>query len=313
MSAVRFEIGGKYNRTGLYGGSSTMEVVTRTDSTVTFRESWVSEDSGKLCHSEPKVYPVEVERVGDVDVERVEIWEYRGSKGYMYAASEDEQWSFIEAAKESQEQKLEGRELNERVYEMLFDAAENEAEFHHDYDKIMNSIADTLNLDEETFGKIYDGFESEFSLWLECRDTDETLEDEDEKTPGAEDIVLGIEQKVEGIKTRSAWERGVKEYALELLDELGYGVRHGYIEADELENRRLLEKAMLNGASDWKQYSEGGCALCYDGQIAERLCAPWELRKTDNGRKDPNPRESWIDVQSRALFQAAQMILRVAF
>ena len=70
---------------------------------------------------------------------------------------------------------------------------------------------------------------------------------------------------------------------------------------------------MLNGADNWRQYSEGGCALCYDGQIAERLCAPWELRKTDNGRKDPNPRESWIDVQSRALFQAAQLVLDAAF
>lgn len=48
-------------------------------------------------------------------------------------------------------------------------------------------------------------------------------------------------------------------------------------------------------------------------QTAERLCAPWELRKTENGRRDPNPRETWIDVQSRALFQAAQLVLRVAF
>lgn len=129
----------------------------------------------------------------------------------------------------------------------------------------------------------------------------------------AEDIVEAVEQKVSETKTYSAWDRGVKAYAEELVEELREAVEGGYVNADELSNRRLFERAMLNGAANWKQYSEGGCSLCYDGQIAERLCAPWELRKTDNGRRDPNPRESWIDVQSRALFQAAQMILQVAF
>lgn len=69
-----------------------------------------------------------------------------------------------------------------------------------------------------------------------------------------------------------------------------------------------LRRWMLNGAADWSQYSEGGCALIYNGDIARRLCTPSELRKTDNGRKDPNARESWIDCQSRALYQAARLI-----
>lgn len=128
-----------------------------------------------------------------------------------------------------------------------------------------------------------------------------------------EKMVEAVAQKVEQVKTRSAWDCGVKTYAEELVEELREAVEGGYIDESDLSNRRLFERAMLNGAADWKQYSEDGCSLCYDGQIAERLCAPWELRKTENGRRDPNPRESWIDVQSRALFQAAQMILRVAF
>ena len=140
-----------------------------------------------------------------------------------------------------------------------------------------------------------------------------TEEDEAEQEPTAAEIIGAVAAKVEQTKTRSAWSRGVKEYAEELLDELREGVEGGYIEAWELSNRRLMEKAMLNGADDWRQFSEGGCSLCYDGQIAERLCAPWELRKTDNGRKDPNSRETWIDVQSRALFQAAQLVLNAAF
>ena len=135
--------------------------------------------------------------------------------------------------------------------------------------------------------------------------------EEEEQT--ADEIVKTVTEKVEQTKTRSAWDRGVKEYAAELLEELAEAVEGGYVDESDLSNRRLFEKAMLNGAGSWEQFSEGGCSLCYDGQIAERLCAPWELRKTDNGRKDPNPRESWIDVQSRALHQAAQMILRVAF
>ena len=140
-----------------------------------------------------------------------------------------------------------------------------------------------------------------------------TAEDEAEQEPTAAEIVEQIASKVEQTKTRSAWSKGVKAYAEELCEELREAAEGGYVEAWELSNRRLFEKAMLNGADNWRQYSEGGCALCYDGQIAERLCAPWELRKTDNGRKDPNPRETWIDVQSRALYQAAQIILNAAF
>lgn len=129
----------------------------------------------------------------------------------------------------------------------------------------------------------------------------------------AEEIVEAVEQKVSETKTRSAWERGVKAYAEELVEELREAVEDGYIEASDLSNRRLFERAMLNGAADWRQYSEGGSALCYDCQIAERLCAPWELRKTDGGCKDPNPRENWIAVQTRALYQAAHLILAAAF
>lgn len=140
-----------------------------------------------------------------------------------------------------------------------------------------------------------------------------TAEDEAEQEPTAAEIVSAVAAKVEQTKTRSAWSKGVKQYAEELVEELREGVEGGYIEAWELSNRKLFEKAMLNGADSWSQYSEGGCSLCYNGQIAERLCAPWELRKTHNGADDPNPRETWIDVQSRALFQAAQLVLDAAF
>lgn len=182
------------------------------------------------------------------------------------------------------------------------------------------SIHEGLTLEECVVlrgrGDVDEYRDPESGKWVKCEsDYTETLEKLQalRERMDATDMVVSTAAKVEQTKTRSAWERGVKAYAEELVEELREAVEGGYIDETDLGNRRLFERAMLNGAADWKQYSEGGSALCYDHQIAERLCAPWELRKTDNGRKDPNPRESWIDVQSRALYQAAQMILRAAF
>ena len=108
--------------------------------------------------------------------------------------------------------------------------------------------------------------------------------------------------------TRSAWNRGVTAYAVELLEGLKEGVEGGWIDLDDLRSRNLAEKAMLNGASDWSQYSWGGCSLCYNGQIAERLCTKSELNVTRNGQRRPNAREEWLDVQTRALHQAAKIV-----
>lgn len=103
-------------------------------------------------------------------------------------------------------------------------------------------------------------------------------------------------------KFRSAWERGVAEYALELLHDLADNGEEEY-NASPYDHKRLL-----NGASCWEEYSEGGCALIYNRAIAERLCNPTELRRTDYGKRNPNSRENWIDCQARALFQAELLI-----
>ena len=105
-------------------------------------------------------------------------------------------------------------------------------------------------------------------------------------------------------QNRSAWGRGVTAYAVELIEDLIEAVEGEWITSDDLSNATLIKKAMLNGASDWKQYSEGGCSLISDLDIAKRLCTPSELKRTKGGLNNPNSRESWIDVQSRALFQA---------
>ena len=121
-----------------------------------------------------------------------------------------------------------------------------------------------------------------------------------------------IREAIENKPTRSAWGKGVKVYALELLEILEDGVDGGYIDPEDLESPKLLKKAMLNGAADWAQYSWGGCSLVYDGDIAERLCTPSELKRKRGGDLQPNSRETWLDVQARALYQAARWIINAA-
>ena len=116
-----------------------------------------------------------------------------------------------------------------------------------------------------------------------------------------------LRKLVEEIPNTSAWKRGVKEYAYELLDNLEEKAQ-SYERLPK--NGRELEEWILNGAISWEDYSYGGCSLIYDGDIAERLCTPSELKKKDGGRLAPNSQESWLDVQIRALYQACIMITR---
>lgn len=109
-------------------------------------------------------------------------------------------------------------------------------------------------------------------------------------------------------KGRSAWDRGVNAYALELLEELGERVAY---EGRNPEPGKECREWMLNGAQDWNQYSWGGSSLIYNGDIAERLCTPSELKKTRNGERRPNSREEWLDTQARALNQACNRVARL--
>ena len=124
--------------------------------------------------------------------------------------------------------------------------------------------------------------------------------------------IKNIKNTIESQKTRSAWARGVKAYALELIDKLDEAIEHGYFEASDLESPALLERQLLNGAGSWNEYSWGGCSLIYNADIAARLCTPSELKKTGNGSCRPNANEEWLDTQARALYQASAAIIRAA-
>ena len=117
-----------------------------------------------------------------------------------------------------------------------------------------------------------------------------------------------VAAELEAHKDRSAWGRGVNAYALELVEELRE--RAAY-EGRNPEPGKECREWMLNGAQDWAQYSWGGSSLIYDGDIAERLCTPSELKKTRHGERRPNSREEWLDTQARALTQACNRVARI--
>lgn len=109
-------------------------------------------------------------------------------------------------------------------------------------------------------------------------------------------------EAMENRTDRSAWNRGVTLYARELLGDVVENVERAYCAAPQ--TRAEFYRIALNGAETWREYSYGACALVYDGDIAERLCTPSELKKKRGGELNPNSRETWLDVQARALNKA---------
>lgn len=111
-------------------------------------------------------------------------------------------------------------------------------------------------------------------------------------------------KKLEKLTPRSAWSRAVVSDALDLIEKL---------DCSEIPNNwEELKKLLLNGAADWSAYSYGGCALAYNEDIARHYCTPSELRRVTHAdgtiSERANARENWLDVQARALHQAAFLI-----
>lgn len=121
------------------------------------------------------------------------------------------------------------------------------------------------------------------------------------------DITATRELIKSGYRPRSAWSRGVVQYVEDFLQWLeDYQTDERPIECLE-----QLLPVLLDGATGWKQYSEGGSALVYDEDIAERLCTPAQLRDFQAGV----PRMlnlDWIKLQSSALYQAWFILRRHA-
>lgn len=114
-----------------------------------------------------------------------------------------------------------------------------------------------------------------------------------------------MRNQINAKRCRSAWEKGVRLYALELIDSLEERAQY---EGRNPANPGDVLAWMLNGACNWRAYSWSASSLIYDRDIAERLCTPSELKKTRNGERRPNADEEWLDVQARALQQACTRV-----
>lgn len=136
------------------------------------------------------------------------------------------------------------------------------------------------------------------------------------------DTFEAVRAYIEASPARSCWSKAVREDAADLIEgeEVAEAIRYAAalihtaaaIEGDTKAARRealaLVDSAMLNGASDWAAYSWGGCALIYNGDIAAHYCTPSEYRARRGGDWKPSRYEEWLDVQARALSQAARLI-----
>ena len=110
-------------------------------------------------------------------------------------------------------------------------------------------------------------------------------------------------EKINESKATSAWKKGVKTYATMMVDTF-----------DTMPNDAIELKAKcLNGADDFEQTSYGGNFLIYDSDICEMLCSPSEIKRTHHGERNPNRWETWLDVQTRAIFQAYVLLKRLMF
>lgn len=116
------------------------------------------------------------------------------------------------------------------------------------------------------------------------------------------DNLSNLYQIIEASPARSAWSRGVRAYALDIIEDITefskFNLSNGY------ELPLITEDCALNGADDWRRYASGGwgAALIWPDEIAERLCNPSELRiyKKRGGNT--------MEWQGRALFQAWRLI-----
>ena len=106
-------------------------------------------------------------------------------------------------------------------------------------------------------------------------------------------------------KPRSAWARGVNNIAMDMVREI-------------LENADGNDAPHFYSVPDfaWHFYGvslreavDGGCFLIYDYNIARNFCTPSELKRTKNGERNPNSRETWLDVMYRGAYQAIRHII----
>ena len=103
---------------------------------------------------------------------------------------------------------------------------------------------------------------------------------------------------------RGRFYQGAAKYVSEILEHAGF-------EQGDLNQLSVTEfyARLLNGAGSWHHYSESGCALVANGEIAARLFYPYDvdrLRRKDFCIGDDCC--AMINLQARALREAAEAL-----
>lgn len=109
---------------------------------------------------------------------------------------------------------------------------------------------------------------------------------------------LNEEQK----HTRGTYQKAVYLYAFELVDNIADNYITTADELEHLENITNLKDRALNGATNWNQYSWGGCSLCYNFDILSRLFCKSIVKKYENA--DSVKGRHLLDWQASALSRA---------
>lgn len=105
-----------------------------------------------------------------------------------------------------------------------------------------------------------------------------------------QDLIKQIEQW----NPRSAWDKGVKELMFMIVEHEGRDFR------EDFKLFRTLD-GLKNLAKEWSYCGE---LYINDIQIAKQFCTPSELKKVKGGIFPPSSKEQWVDLQSRACYQA---------
>ena len=118
--------------------------------------------------------------------------------------------------------------------------------------------------------------------------------------------IAEIKTWIEQMSCKSHWERAVRDYALEMIDQCDKTDITSYKQIPNHCNAAHMEDYAIAQA-----LSEGGCFEICNADIAKRLCTPSQLKQVlhkDGTVRDLPPEtwldETWLDVQTRAVYQA---------
>lgn len=117
-----------------------------------------------------------------------------------------------------------------------------------------------------------------------------------------------IHADIDRLKMRkSAWSNGVKQYMHDFID---YDFTL-FVKLTNSKDFKEFEHVLLNGADNWGHYSWGGCSLCYNYDILERLCPASIIKKYENSSMVNGV--ELLDIQARALKQACKRLYNIMF